>query len=137
MFILSTAARYTTSNIAILCVHIAGPKGTVKVDEHSRTNIPSIWAVGDVTSRIALTPVAIMEGQGVGMSIATGQQVAPNYDAVPSACFSWPYVATVVSIQQPFDKCLWRASQLVAVTPVLTRMTGNMMCSESAVAPHN
>jgi glutathione reductase (NADPH) len=69
----------------------------VKVDEHSRTNVPSIWAVGDVTSRIALTPVAIMEGQGVGMSIATGQQATPNYDAVPSACFSWPYVATVVS----------------------------------------
>eukprot|EP00882_Tetradesmus_deserticola_P000964 GHRQ01001045.1.p1 GENE.GHRQ01001045.1~~GHRQ01001045.1.p1 ORF type:complete len:615 (+),score=246.99 GHRQ01001045.1:169-2013(+) len=72
-----------------------GKKGSVKVDEHSRTNIPSIWAVGDVTSRIALTPVAIMEGQDVGLSIATGQDVTPNYDAVPSACFSWPYVATV------------------------------------------
>ncbi|KAF6251553.1 hypothetical protein COO60DRAFT_1471586 [Scenedesmus sp. NREL 46B-D3] len=72
-----------------------GPKGSVKVDEHSRTNVPSIWAVGDVTSRIALTPVAIMEGQAVGLSIATGEQVTPSYDAVPSACFSWPYVATV------------------------------------------
>lgn len=75
-----------------------GPKGSIKVDEFSRTNIPSIWGVGDVTSRIALTPVAIMEGQAVGQSIATGQLVAPQYDAVPSACFSWPFVATVVSL---------------------------------------
>uniref|UniRef100_A0A383VZR7 Glutathione-disulfide reductase n=1 Tax=Tetradesmus obliquus TaxID=3088 RepID=A0A383VZR7_TETOB len=72
-----------------------GPKGSVKVDAHSRTNVPSIWAVGDVTSRIALTPVAKMEGQAVGLSIATGQEVTPSYEAVPSACFSWPYVATV------------------------------------------
>lgn len=74
-----------------------GPKGSIKVDDYSRTNIDSIWAVGDVTSRIALTPVAIMEGQAVGQSIATGQLEAPAYDAVPSACFSWPFVATVVS----------------------------------------
>jgi len=74
-----------------------GPKGSIKVDKFSRTNIESIWAVGDVTSRIALTPVAIMEGQAVGQSIATGQLEAPAYDAVPSACFSWPFVATVVS----------------------------------------
>lgn len=74
-----------------------GGKGSVQVDEHSRTNIPSIWAVGDVTSRIALTPVAIMEGQAVGQSVATGALEAPDYTAVPSACFSWPFVATVVS----------------------------------------
>jgi glutathione reductase (NADPH) len=75
-----------------------GPKGSIKVDEYSRTNLPHIWAVGDVTSRIALTPVAIMEGQAVGESIANGKLVAPEYDAVPSACFSWPFVATVVSM---------------------------------------
>jgi pyruvate/2-oxoglutarate dehydrogenase complex dihydrolipoamide dehydrogenase (E3) component len=74
-----------------------GPKGSVKVDEFSRTNIPNIWACGDVTSRIALTPVAIMEGQAIGDSIGTGHLEAPAYDAVPSACFSYPFVATVVS----------------------------------------
>lgn len=75
-----------------------GPKGSVKVDEFSRTNIPNIWACGDVTSRIALTPVAIMEGQAIGDSIGMGNLVAPAYDAVPSACFSYPFVATVVSL---------------------------------------
>lgn len=74
-----------------------GPKGSIKVDKYSRSNVHSIWAVGDVTSRIALTPVAIMEGQAVGNSIATGELEAPAYEAVPSACFSWPFVATVVS----------------------------------------
>jgi glutathione reductase (NADPH) len=74
-----------------------GPKGSIKVDRYSRSNVHSIWAVGDVTSRIALTPVAIMEGQAVGNSIATGELTAPEYEAVPSACFSWPFVATVVS----------------------------------------
>jgi glutathione reductase (NADPH) len=88
--------------IYLLLQHIfaaqSGPKGSIQVDEHSRTNVPSIWAVGDVTSRIALTPVAIMEGEALGKSLATGQLEAPGYDAVPSACFSWPFVATVVSM---------------------------------------
>jgi glutathione reductase (NADPH) len=34
----------------------------VKVDEYSRTNVPSVWAIGDVTNRLNLTPVALMEG---------------------------------------------------------------------------
>eukprot|EP00878_Enallax_costatus_P002153 GHUV01002322.1.p1 GENE.GHUV01002322.1~~GHUV01002322.1.p1 ORF type:complete len:489 (+),score=103.23 GHUV01002322.1:186-1652(+) len=74
-----------------------GPKGSLKVDKYSRSNIPSIWGVGDVTSRIALTPVAIMEGQALGQTLATGELVEPCYEDVPSACFSWPFVATVVS----------------------------------------
>lgn len=40
-----------------------GPGGEVVVDEYSRTSVPSIWAVGDVTNRIQLTPVALMEGE--------------------------------------------------------------------------
>lgn len=39
-----------------------GSAGEVVVDEYSRTNVPSIWALGDVTNRIQLTPVALMEG---------------------------------------------------------------------------
>jgi pyruvate/2-oxoglutarate dehydrogenase complex dihydrolipoamide dehydrogenase (E3) component len=38
------------------------PPFLLQVDEYSRTNIPSIWAVGDVTNRMNLTPVALMEG---------------------------------------------------------------------------
>lgn len=38
------------------------PLFLLQVDEYSRTNIPSIWAVGDVTNRLNLTPVALMEG---------------------------------------------------------------------------
>ncbi len=42
-------------------VQLAEKSGAVVVDEFSRTNVPSIWAVGDVTDRVALTPVALME----------------------------------------------------------------------------
>ena len=43
-----------------------GHGNEVIVDEYSRTNVPSIWAVGDVTNRIQLTPVALMEVRGRG-----------------------------------------------------------------------
>ena len=43
-------------------VELEESTGAIKVDEFSRTKVPSIWAIGDVTDRIALTPVALMEG---------------------------------------------------------------------------
>ncbi|GMP24802.1 hypothetical protein CsSME_00001949 [Camellia sinensis var. sinensis] len=46
--------------------------GAVKVDEFSRTNVPSIWAVGDVTNRLNLTPVALMEGTCFSKTIFGG-----------------------------------------------------------------
>ncbi|KIZ07910.1 glutathione reductase (NADPH) [Monoraphidium neglectum] len=72
-----------------------GKKGEVLVDEYSRTNVPSIWAVGDVTDRINLTPVALMEGMALARTIVKGEPTKPDYDAVPSAVFSWPNIATV------------------------------------------
>eukprot|EP00775_Hariotina_reticulata_P007825 gene7825-8022_t len=103
-----------------------GPKGSIQVDEHSRTNVPSIWAVGDVTSRIALTPVAIMEGHALGKSLATGQLEAPCYDAVPSACFSWPFVATVgLSEQQAAKKGLSFEVYIKTFTPLKATMAAH------------
>ncbi|GLC35158.1 hypothetical protein PLESTB_000560700 [Pleodorina starrii] len=72
-----------------------GPKGQVLVDEHCRSSVPSIWAVGDVIDRIQLTPVALMEGMAVAKSVALGQPTQPDYWAVPSAVFSNPEIATV------------------------------------------
>ncbi len=73
-----------------------GPNGDVIVDEYSRTSVPSIWAVGDVTNRIQLTPVALMEGMAVAKTIVLNQPTKPDYWAVPSAVFSHPELATVV-----------------------------------------
>ena len=66
----------------------------LQVDEYSRTNVPSIWAVGDVTNRINLTPVALMEGMAFAKSCFTGQMTKPDYDFVPSAVFSQPPLAS-------------------------------------------
>ncbi|KAF2314125.1 hypothetical protein GH714_022445 [Hevea brasiliensis] len=59
--------------------------GAIKVDEYSRTNIPSIWAVGDVTNRMNLTPVALMEGTCFAKTVFGGQPCKPDYSDVPCA----------------------------------------------------
>ncbi|MCW6532647.1 glutathione-disulfide reductase [Sphingomonas lycopersici] len=70
-------------------------KGAVKVDAHNRTTCPSIYAVGDVTNRIQLTPVAIREGQAFAENMFGGGNVTVDYDNVPNACFSHPPIAGV------------------------------------------
>lgn len=69
--------------------------GAVKVDKDDRTNIPSIYAIGDVTGRIALTPVAIAEGHALADRIYGGKQRYISYENVPSAIFSNPTVGQV------------------------------------------
>ncbi|XP_030515542.2 glutathione reductase, chloroplastic [Rhodamnia argentea] len=69
--------------------------GAVKVDEYSRTNVPSIWAVGDVTNRINLTPVALMEGTCFAKTVFGGEPTKPDYSNVPCAVFSIPPLSVV------------------------------------------
>ena len=72
-----------------------GDKGAILVDEDSKTNIDNIWAVGDVTDRVNLTPVAIREGQAFAESIFENKISRFEYDNIPSAVFSQPPVGTV------------------------------------------
>uniref|UniRef100_A0A2P2JTU0 Glutathione reductase n=1 Tax=Rhizophora mucronata TaxID=61149 RepID=A0A2P2JTU0_RHIMU len=69
--------------------------GAVKVDEYSCTNLPSIWAIGDVTNRMNLTPVALMEGTCFAKTVFGGSPSKPDYDNVPSAVFSIPPLSVV------------------------------------------
>ncbi|KAL6591482.1 hypothetical protein ACP70R_049985 [Stipagrostis hirtigluma subsp. patula] len=62
--------------------------GAIKVDEYSRTSVPSVWAVGDVTNRINLTPVALMEATCFAKTVFGGQPTKPDYRDVPCAVFS-------------------------------------------------
>jgi glutathione reductase (NADPH) len=71
------------------------PDGAVIVDDYSKTNIDSIYAIGDCTSRIMLTPVAIAEGRAVAETLFNNNPMKPNYMNVPSAVFSNPNVGTV------------------------------------------
>ena len=65
-------------------------RGAVKVDADNRSTCPSIYAVGDVTDRIQLTPIAIREGQAFADTQFGGKPHRIDYDCVPSAVFSHP-----------------------------------------------
>jgi glutathione reductase (NADPH) len=72
-----------------------GDKRQIKVDADNRTSVPSIFAVGDVTDRIQLTPVAIREGQAFADSFFGNKPCQVDYNCVPSAVFSHPPLAGV------------------------------------------
>lgn len=70
-------------------------KGTVCVDEWSQTSVPSIYAVGDVTDRAALTPVAIREGHAFADTVFAGKPVKADHILIPTAVFTNPEIGTV------------------------------------------
>jgi glutathione reductase (NADPH) len=70
-------------------------KGSVAVDEYSRTNVENIWAVGDVTDRINLTPVAIREGQAFAETEFYDRPTKFDHEMVASAVFSQPPIGAV------------------------------------------
>jgi glutathione reductase (NADPH) len=72
-----------------------GDNGQIKVDADNRSSVPSIFAVGDVTDRIQLTPVAIREGQAFADTYFGNNPTRVDYDCVPSAVFSHPPLAGV------------------------------------------
>jgi len=72
-----------------------GRAGEILVDENSKSSADNIYAVGDVTNRIALTPVATMEGHAFADSLYGNKPRTPDHQNVPSAVFSQPPVATV------------------------------------------
>jgi glutathione reductase (NADPH) len=70
-------------------------KGAVVVDRYSKTNVDNIWAVGDVTDRINLTPVAIREGAAFSETEFYGRPTSFDHEMVASAVFSQPPVGSV------------------------------------------
>ena len=72
-----------------------GRKGEVKVDAYSATSVPSIYAVGDVTDRVALTPVAIREGMAFVETVFKDNPTSPDHDLIPTAVFTQPEIGTV------------------------------------------
>jgi glutathione reductase (NADPH) len=70
-------------------------QGAVRVDEHNRSSVDSIYAVGDVTNRVQLTPVAIREGHAFADTVFGGNPRIVDYRCIPSAVFSDPPLAGV------------------------------------------
>ncbi|MBK5910227.1 glutathione-disulfide reductase [Rhodothalassium salexigens] len=69
--------------------------GAIEVDDYSQTNVDNIYAVGDVTDRIQLTPVAIKEGHAFALTKYKGERTSADHTHVASAVFSQPPIATV------------------------------------------
>ncbi|KZY50962.1 glutathione-disulfide reductase [Sulfitobacter sp. KE29] len=72
-----------------------GRSGEIEVDEYSQTAVPSVYAIGDVTNRINLTPVAIREGMAFVETVFGGNPTPVDHDLVPSAIFTQPEMGTV------------------------------------------
>src|SRR5258708_9580918 len=87
-------------NIANLGIEQAGirtaPFGGIAVDAYSRTSTPNIYAIGDVTHRINLTPVAIRERHALADTVFGKRAVQVDHATIPTAVFSQPEVGTVV-----------------------------------------
>jgi glutathione reductase (NADPH) len=71
------------------------PHAAIKVDAYSQSSVASIYAIGDVTNRRNLTPVAIREGHAFADTVFGNRQTAADHDNVPSAVFSQPELGTV------------------------------------------
>jgi glutathione reductase (NADPH) len=72
-----------------------GADGAVLVDRYSRSSVDSIHAIGDVTNRLNLTPVATAEGMALARTLFDGTPTAPDHENVPTAVFANPNLATV------------------------------------------
>ena len=72
-----------------------GRNGQIAVDAYSQTDVPSIYAIGDVTDRVNLTPVAIREGMAFVETVFKGNPTPVDHDLIPSAVFTQPELGTV------------------------------------------
>jgi len=94
--LIATGRRPKTDGLGLDSAGIElGPNGQIPVDEHSMTSCDSIYAVGDVTDRVQLTPIAIREGHAVADALFGTEARTIAYDCIPSAVFSQPPIAAV------------------------------------------
>jgi glutathione reductase (NADPH) len=92
----ATGRRADTAGLGLEAIGVGlDDRGAVMVDTYSRSSVPHVFAVGDVTDRVALTPVAIREGAAAATTLFGGHPVAMDHCDVPHAVFSQPPVATV------------------------------------------
>ena len=85
-----------TQDLGLDAVGVArNPRGGILVDDYGKTSADNIYAVGDCTDRLQLTPIAIREGQAFADTVFGGRPTTVDRAIVPTAIFSQPTVATV------------------------------------------
>jgi glutathione reductase (NADPH) len=96
VIMMAVGRRPNTESLGLEAAGVAvSDGGAVIVDEWSKTNVPSIWAVGDVTDRVALTPVAIREGHAFAETEFYDKPWHFDHSDIPTAVFTQPEVGTV------------------------------------------
>jgi glutathione reductase (NADPH) len=92
----ATGRRPNTAHLGLEAAGVKlGPDGAILVDQYSKTNVDSIHAIGDVTNRINLTPVATAEAMWLVRTLFRGEPTPVDHDNVPTAVFAHPNLATV------------------------------------------
>ncbi len=92
----ATGRRPDTQNLGLENVGIKpNTKGAIAVNAHYQTDRPSIYAIGDVTDRVNLTPVAIAEGMALAEHLYADQPINIDYANIPTCVFSQPGMASV------------------------------------------
>ncbi len=92
----ATGRRPNVAGIGLEAVGVKlAENGGIAVDAYSRTSVPHIYAVGDVTNRVNLTPVAIREGHAFADTVFGGRPTVVDHANVPTAVFSEPEVGVV------------------------------------------
>ncbi|QJQ33087.1 glutathione-disulfide reductase [Sphingomonas lacunae] len=94
LFATGRAPRSQGLGLEAVGVELAA-NGAVKVDDYSQTSVEHIYAVGDVTDRVQLTPVAIREGHAFADTVFGGRPVKVDHSTIPMAVFSHPPIAGV------------------------------------------
>jgi glutathione reductase (NADPH) len=95
MFAIGRIANVATLGLENAGVELDARTGGIKVDAYSRTSVPNIYAVGDVTHRLNLTPVAIREGHAFADTVFGNRPTRVDHNDVPTAVFSQPEVGTI------------------------------------------
>jgi glutathione reductase (NADPH) len=92
----ATGRHPNADNLGLEALGIArGSKGEILVDQYSQTGVPSVYAIGDVTDRANLTPVAIREGMAFVETVFKGNPTSPDHELIPTAIFTQPEMGTV------------------------------------------
>ncbi|MBS7702604.1 glutathione-disulfide reductase [Chelatococcus asaccharovorans] len=94
--LVATGRRPNTAGLGLESAGVAtNEKGAVIVDAEGRTNVPSIYAVGDVTDHAHLTPIAIREGQAFAETVFGNRPTRVDHSLIPTAVFSTPELGTI------------------------------------------
>jgi len=123
----ATGRRPLTQDLGLeACGVKMGDRGEVVVDAYSRSSVPHIWAIGDVTDRVNLTPVAIHEAMCLANTLFRGDATPVDHETVAKAVFSQPAIGSVgLTEAEARDKYAEVDVYLSTFRPLLHTLTGH------------